>query len=76
MAAITCVPIRPITRDKVIIPYKDIPGFPQSHVAGHAGNLVIGRIGAQVIAAMQGRFHYYEGFPPILSCCTFPSAFI
>ena len=48
--------------DKVIIPYKDIPGFPQSHVAGHAGNLVIGRIGAQVIAAMQGRFHYYEGF--------------
>ena len=48
--------------DKVIIPYKDIPGFPQSHVAGHAGNLVIGRIGEQVIAAMQGRFHYYEGF--------------
>ena len=51
-----------IMEDKVIIPYKDIPGFPQSHVAGHAGNLVIGRIGAQVIAAMQGRFHYYEGF--------------
>ena len=51
-----------IMEDKVIIPYKDIPGFPQSHVAGHAGNLVIGRIGTQVIAAMQGRFHYYEGF--------------
>lgn len=51
-----------IMEDKVIIPYKDILGFPQSHVAGHAGNLVIGRIGTQVIAAMQGRFHYYEGF--------------
>ncbi len=51
-----------IMEDKVIIPYKDIPGFPQSHVAGHAGNLVIGRIGTQVIAALQGRFHYYEGF--------------
>ena len=51
-----------IMEDKVIIPYKDILGFPQSHVAGHAGNLVIGRIGTQVIAALQGRFHYYEGF--------------
>lgn len=51
-----------VMEDKTVIPYKDIPGFPQSHVAGHAGNLVIGRIGAQVTAAMQGRFHYYEGF--------------
>lgn len=48
--------------DKTVIPYMDIPGFPRSHVAGHAGNLVIGRIGKKVIAAMQGRFHYYEGF--------------
>ena len=45
-----------------MIPYKEIPNFPQSHVAGHAGNLVIGRIGQEIIAAMQGRFHYYEGF--------------
>ncbi len=51
-----------IMEDKTVIPYADIPGFPRSHVAGHAGNLVIGRIGTQTIAAMQGRFHYYEGF--------------
>lgn len=48
--------------DKKVIPYQDIPNFPQSHVVGHAGNLVIGRIGAVTVAAMQGRFHYYEGF--------------
>ena len=51
-----------IMEDKTIIPYADIPNFPQSTVAGHAGNLVIGRIGSQIVAAMQGRFHYYEGF--------------
>ncbi len=51
-----------VMEDKVVIPYQEIPGFPKSHVAGHAGNLVIGRIGSQVIAPMQGRFHYYEGF--------------
>lgn len=51
-----------IMEDKTIIPYSEIPGFPRSHVAGHAGNLVIGQIGKETIAAMQGRFHYYEGF--------------
>lgn len=51
-----------IMEEKVVIPYKNIPHFPQSTVAGHAGNLVIGKIGACVVAAMQGRFHYYEGF--------------
>ncbi len=51
-----------IMEDKTVIPYKDIPNFPQSHVAGHAGNLVVGRIGTQTVAAMQGRFHFYEGF--------------
>ncbi len=51
-----------IMEDKTVIPYADIPGFPRSHVVGHAGNLVIGRIGTETIAAMQGRFHYYEGF--------------
>lgn len=48
--------------DRTVIPYEEIPGFPRSHVEGHAGNLVIGRIGTETIAAMQGRFHYYEGF--------------
>ncbi len=48
--------------DKVTIPYDSIPHFPQSTVPGHAGNLVIGRIGSTTVVAMQGRFHYYEGF--------------
>ena len=43
--------------DKVTIPYDSIPHFPQSTVPGHAGNLVIGRIGETWVAAMQGRFH-------------------
>ena len=51
-----------IMEERTVIPYKEIPNFPQSHVEGHAGNLVIGRIGQEIIAAMQGRFHYYEGF--------------
>lgn len=51
-----------IMEDKTVIPYGDIPNFPQSTVMGHAGNFVIGKIGNQVVAAMQGRFHFYEGF--------------
>lgn len=51
-----------IMKNKTVIPYSEIPNFPQSHVAGHAGNLVIGEIGGQTVAAMQGRFHFYEGF--------------
>lgn len=51
-----------IMKDKIIVPYKDIPNFPQSSVSGHAGNLVFGKIGATRIMALQGRFHYYEGF--------------
>lgn len=49
-------------QDAEIIPYREIPGFPASHVAGHAARLVFGRIGARELVAMQGRFHYYEGF--------------
>lgn len=51
-----------VMEEKTVIPYARIPHFPQSQVAGHAGNLVIGRIGSRTVAAMQGRFHYYEGF--------------
>lgn len=51
-----------IMEERAVIPCTEIPNFPRSHVAGHAGNLVIGRIGQEIIAAMQGRFHYYEGF--------------
>ena len=51
-----------IIEDKEVIAYSQIPHFPQSHVEGHAGNLVLGRIGGQTVVCMQGRFHYYEGF--------------
>lgn len=51
-----------VMEDKTVLPYRELPGFPQSHLEGHAGNFVFGRIGAVTVAAMQGRFHYYEGF--------------
>jgi purine-nucleoside phosphorylase len=46
------------------IPYADIPGFPLSHVSGHAGNLVLGRIGRSRVVALAGRSHLYEGWAP------------
>lgn len=49
-------------QDAVRIPYAEIPGFPLSAVAGHAGTLVAGRLGAVEMVAMQGRFHLYEGW--------------
>lgn len=48
--------------DKVSIPYKDIPNFPVSTVEGHIGQLIFGRLGGRNVVAMQGRFHYYEGY--------------
>ena len=51
-----------IMENKQVIPYGEIPNFPQSSVAGHAGNLVFGTIGNTSVMALQGRFHYYEGF--------------
>lgn len=44
------------------IPYIDIPDFPVSTVDGHAGRLIFGRLGGKEVLAMQGRFHYYEGY--------------
>jgi purine-nucleoside phosphorylase len=46
----------------VKIPYNDIPDFPVSTVEGHAGQLVFGTINNVEVVAMQGRFHYYEGY--------------
>jgi purine-nucleoside phosphorylase len=48
--------------DAAIIPYAKIPGFPRSTAIGHAGRLVIGKVGKVVVAAMQGRVHLYEGY--------------
>ena len=45
-----------------VIPYAEIPNFPQSTVEGHSGKLIFGRLGGKDILAMQGRFHYYEGY--------------
>src|SRR5262249_10642729 len=44
------------------IPYADIPHFPRSTAIGHAGQLVIGKVGAIPVAGMQGRAHLYEGY--------------
>ena len=46
-----------------VIPYKDIPGFPVSTAVGHKGNFIAGELGGKYVVAMQGRFHYYEGYP-------------
>lgn len=47
-----------------IINYSEIPGFPQTTVAGHKGQFVVGKMYNKNIIAMQGRFHYYEGNDP------------
>lgn len=50
--------------NKTVIPYSEIPNFPTSSVAGHAGRLVIGMLAGEPIVAMQGRVHMYEGYTP------------
>lgn len=56
--------------DKKFIPYTEIPNFPVSTVEGHSGNLIFGRLGQKPVMAMQGRFHYYEGYD--MKQVTFP----
>ncbi len=56
--------------DKQYIPYARIPNFPVSTVQGHNGNLIFGRLGEKRVIAMQGRFHYYEGYD--MKQVTFP----
>ena len=48
--------------DKIVIPYKEIPGFPVSTAIGHKGNFIAGYLGGKPVIAMQGRIHYYEGY--------------
>jgi len=52
-----------MVKDPVIIPYKEIPGWPLSTIHGHAGQLVIGELFGATTLVMQGRAHYYEGYP-------------
>src|SRR5213079_2389669 len=56
--------------DTTAIGYDEIPGFAHATVEGHAGRLVIGKAGNVAVAAMQGRFHFYEGYS--LEEVTFP----
>jgi len=48
--------------EQVVIPYADIPHFPQSTVTSHAGNLVFGTLCGRKVALLQGRLHFYEGY--------------
>jgi len=50
--------------DAVAIPYAEIPGFPTSTVAGHAGRFLVGELDGVTVGCMQGRFHLYEGHLP------------
>lgn len=56
--------------DKKYIPYTEIPNFPVSTVEGHSGNLIFGKLGSKLVMAMQGRFHFYEGYD--MKQVTFP----
>lgn len=57
-------------QDPITIPYKDIPHFPLATVTFHTGNLIFGHIRGKKVLAMQGRFHYYEGYT--MQQITFP----
>lgn len=56
--------------DPIVMPYTEIPEFPVSTVAGHAGQLVYGTLGGKKVLALQGRFHFYEGYG--MDTVTFP----
>lgn len=49
--------------DAVVVDYRDLPGFPLPTVEGHAGRLIVGRVGGTEVACMKGRVHLYEGHP-------------
>ena len=56
--------------DPIVVPYAEIPHFVRSTAVGHKGNFICGRLGGKVVLAMQGRFHYYEGYT--MQQVTFP----
>ncbi|MEF3301881.1 purine-nucleoside phosphorylase [Paenibacillus sp. GYB003] len=49
--------------DAAVIDFGDVPHFPVSTVEGHAGRFVVGKLEGKTVIVMQGRFHYYEGYP-------------
>ena len=56
--------------EPIVLPYKEIPNFPVSTAIGHKGNLICGTIAGHCVLAMQGRFHFYEGYT--MQQVTFP----
>jgi len=50
-----------VIENPLVIPYEEIPDFPQTHVKGHAGELVVGTLKGKTVIVLKGRFHYYEG---------------
>ena len=56
-------PLSKMAEEAIEIPYKDIPGFPVSTALGHKGSLIFGTLSGQTVFMMNGRFHYYEGYP-------------
>ncbi|MBQ1739210.1 MAG: purine-nucleoside phosphorylase [Clostridiales bacterium] len=56
-------PLSKMAEDAIEIPYKDIPGFPVSTAPGHKGSLIAGNLSGKPVFMMNGRFHYYEGYP-------------
>lgn len=50
-------------KNPIVVPYSEIPHFPISTVKGHKGQLVYGELSGKTVIAMQGRFHFYEGYP-------------
>ena len=56
-------PLSKMAEDAIEIPYKDIPGFPVSTAPGHKGSLIVGELSGKPVFMMNGRFHYYEGYP-------------
>jgi len=57
-------------KNQIVIPYEEIPYFRQTTATGHRGNLIFGQLSGKNILAMQGRYHYYEGFT--MKHVTFP----
>ena len=56
-------PLSKMAEEAIEIPYKDIPGFPVSTALGHKGSLIFGTLSGKTVFMMNGRFHYYEGYP-------------
>lgn len=63
-------PLAERIEDRVVVPFDDLPHFPGSTVAGHAGKMIFGKLAGRRVVALQGRYHVYEGFP--LDVVTYP----